>query len=818
MKRMAVRLAPALSVGILLALLTGCTNPSVVPPLDGEPANRSIEETNGHFLVVNEEDGTEIAVIPYGRSVTVENLMIGGSGEPLRLRIELFGGGKGHIDVLTLDGRPPEALYGAAGTTPVRAADIAGRLDNDIIEVAPAVTAEFTASSGVLALGGRIEPGFIPHWPFRFPPENTHTAVTPGSAFYQYSPKKTPEAVFREYLRPSTGHPDGIATAEAHSDGGDLIVEIDFTSDNTEDGSDDYASLYVRGPDSVEEFTLRTTDPTWGGVEFIRTDEAEYRHKYYTFIVPFEELERRGIDTSAPLELSFALYGTVAAQAFPSNSWDPTRERFAASYTTGMEIHVQFISSNGTVVDTTTLASSNASNYINSISYAPTADRYLVAWRDTGTGNIAGRILDGDGTDLSGSDITLQTVDTDYVANLQVLYDPVGDRFLLVWEQDNEVTFELFHKFISTSGTPGSEPAGADATDSTLLNPNAAYDPGSGKALVVYQIGDDPPEIEGGFIDQSGSFGDTVTLCTNGFGVDNPFTAFDYRRERFFAVWNHTPSDSPDAVYGRFVNPDGTTSGNIFLVAEHVNSDLNNPVLSYGYWIDSYLLGWNYYDADLETEEIGGVYLDGNGAAVGSHRILSPADGFDYQNPAASYNLTTFNFLVSSYRNTTPYVSHTTTDPYPPAVPVFPEDGATDVDADAARLIFSEPAVPSGQSVTYDIYVGTDEEFTGVTPIEVNPLTLSGLGLLGAALVTSRRRRRRPSRPVRLLTAVILCAALFLAAGCPGASLLPDPDTGEIAYDLDGLEPGTQYYWKVISNFSGGLSSISETQTFTTKP
>ncbi len=135
------------------------------------------------------------------------------------------------------------------------------------------------------------------------------------------------QPLFRQWSAPDTGHPSAEVVGYASSDGESLYAALDFTVDNTLDGTADWAALEVLTADGWRQLEVTTADTAWGRVGFTRTAGVHYRHKYYEFRVPLSEI---GVDPGAVVEIRFAAYGTAALLPeedflphFGGALWDP---------------------------------------------------------------------------------------------------------------------------------------------------------------------------------------------------------------------------------------------------------------------------------------------------------------------------------------------------------------------------------------------------------------------------------------------------------------------------------------------------------------
>jgi len=243
----------------------------------------------------------------------------------VRVRLVQNGGGAAQIDRVVLGETPPSRVLGATELDPEA---LAARRDNDVLD-AFRKTIELTfpgrTRESVLRLAARVEPKVNEGSPLAFPPANLLRPLTPASAFYTYRPSADgrapawPEtldpsrALFIEFCKPTTGHPDGLTYGWVANDRDTLFAEVEFTPDNTRDGNKDFSSVTVLRNGRLSEFRVSEDQTRWGHPSFLPTERAPYHHKLYAFAIPFSELGVRSAREAGDLRLAFNAYGTTAS-------------------------------------------------------------------------------------------------------------------------------------------------------------------------------------------------------------------------------------------------------------------------------------------------------------------------------------------------------------------------------------------------------------------------------------------------------------------------------------------------------------------------
>ena len=159
---------------------------------------------------------------------------------------------------------------------------------------------------------------------------------------------------------------------------------------------------------------------------------------------------------------------------------------------------------------------------------------------------------------------------------------------------------------------------------------------------------------------------------------------------------------------------------------------------------------------------------------------------------------------------------------------VSPTDSATGQPT-TVTLIWRRSTDPDGDPVTYHVYVGTDNTFTGGVPVDVaswrsTSRYASASGVTGwfpllAVLPVIGVRGRRRGVALMLGLALLGAALLFSCGGQSenGGILGIDPEEAlRASTSISGLSRGTTYYWKVVSDDGTGQRTDSDTFRFTT--
>lgn len=601
------------------------------------------------------------------------------TGAPVRIAIRAQGGHKAHLDNVTLDGKPPLTVRGAAP------AKLAGReydvadITGQRVELTFAPPGRRTAR---LALRGRIEGPVNVGGPLRFPAGNTGRRNNRAWRFYAYRLGDQPGQLqidgelrgeglgppfFANQQRIVSGHPQAPTYGWVRNDDRNLYVAIDFVPDNTLDGHEDYALVYVRQPDGVRAFRVSVPETRWGRAGFTYTQRATWQHKVYEFAIPLAELGVNAAERPT-LRLAFEAYGTAGAEGDyrPGVARDPVNDRFLVAWQNSSDSsfyaqvynqHLQPVGSRLTLESSLAFADLGPPD----IAFDTVNTRYLVVW-DNGNSGIHAQLVNPNGT-KQGTLITI--VDGDGDEHPAVAYNPDDGEFLVVWAVSNDIVGQ---RLTAATGALVGTPGFAIKTGGTSLrdNPDVAYNPevlaGAGGYLVVYEdddLGTSGTGVYGWLLNATGvaqgSQQNPGPLPGSGDALRNPRLTVESINGYFFIAFSR---ESDGQVLGGPLNFDGsprTPPYDKFGTAEPYElataADFNEgPDVGFDPVHQRHIVAWQH-----GTDHAGGytsttaVHARWLGIR-GDYLDLDPDDGVDLADPANGLTLNPTGFAVSTPR------------------------------------------------------------------------------------------------------------------------------------------------------------------------
>jgi hypothetical protein len=323
--------------------------------------------------------------------------------------------------------------------------------------------------------------------------------------------------------------------------------------------------------------------------------------------------------------LSRTLFGLALLLAALSVAWAPP-EPAAAPRTPGLE---SVAASN--VGPEITISARDSLEYSPAIAYNSKHNEYLVVWEnDWGGGyhDVYAQRISGSGQLLSWFALTTVHSQT----NPAAAYDPVNDRYLVVWAYDhwgNGTDWDVHGRFVPWNGPPDPTDFPICSWSSNQGRPAVAYGRAQEEFLVVWT--NTAPGVlgyisavritaaTGGFPD-----GDGFTVSSGAQIRDFPDVAYNLARNEYLVTWDLEISASNLDIWGMRLSGTGVplTGGSPTVTGEFVIAGWPSfeaaPAVAACAAADQYLVAWQSDQAPAEKNyAIYARYL--NGDAVPGH-------------------------------------------------------------------------------------------------------------------------------------------------------------------------------------------------------
>ncbi len=243
-----------------------------------------------------------------------------------------------------------------------------------------------------------------------------------------------------------------------------------------------------------------------------------------------------------------------------------------------------------------TISALDIKEYRPSVAYNSRHDEYLVVWHTTwsiGNRDIRGARVSGNGKVLDT--FTVYEHDTKDSFQPTVAYDPVNDRYLVVWVFDmwgDGSDYDLYGRFIPWDGPDAAYLEFRICPfSSNQWTPRIAYGKTAKEFLVVwnneYQDGSTPRYISSSRITAAtGAILDSTTITHVGVNLFNPDVTYNAARDEYLLVYD----DSSD-IFAIRLSGTGNPIGGIFPIAEWDDQE-KQPAVAACSDADQYLVAW----------------------------------------------------------------------------------------------------------------------------------------------------------------------------------------------------------------------------------
>ncbi len=644
-----MKLGHAVVTGSILQLLCWGAAQALAPPAIPQPLG------DRGFKVYQKVAGEWRAAgfLAFNEFFSEAKLPVGNSEKPLVLRLEKIGIGNGHLDLARVNGQRPQAVDGDG--SPLSLLKLEAK-DFDVVRFAENdrfLELQFP-TGGELRIAARVEGSFISQTPFRFPPSNNYSLISPKSEFYRFSPTTEPQILFAEETSPGTGHPWGVATASSMLDSRNLYVRLDFQSDNTLDGGKDYASLHLHTTDGVKTFTVRQDERRWGEAKFGYTSEVPWQHKVYDFTIPRSELPE-----SETIELAMSAYGTAAITwTSPALAYGAQNQEYMAAYvydidSSSWEVQSQPLNKNGNLTGSflavTEEDSQNKSEV--DIAYDGNTDSFLVVWQNNdGVSYIERRLISGRNEYVGTVMQITSTNPANGLVNPAVAHNVTDGRFLLAWRETTGVSnSKIVGSIVGADNQIVDDDTVISEFESLKDNPRIAGIPDEGGFLVVWEDDrNDEPGFKDIYFRMIAADGIAITAeepIFSGPGSQKaPDVAYDPVRQRALIV-GEDYNDGGYDIRGRFVTAGGTLAGEAFFISE-ASGGQHEPQVAYA-GNGNFLVVWQ--DEGVQPYEIHGRFYTSNGETLGDERTFVSMGDNDVENPSLTGSGGTSLLLAYNY-------------------------------------------------------------------------------------------------------------------------------------------------------------------------
>jgi YD repeat-containing protein len=346
------------------------------------------------------------------------------------------------------------------------------------------------------------------------------------------------------------------------------------------------------------------------------------------------------------------------SKSFPAIAHDSQNNRYLVVYrkfvdSCNYQVFGQIVTADGGPFSAEFLIGNGDSQTTPAVAYDPANQRFLVVWDDNISYMISGLLIKPDGT-FFGSPFPIA-----YSAwqkwGPSIAYDGVNQRFLVAWTDFRNVVTtyaDIYGQLVNADGTLFNTTVDFNFPITSVAfyqsAPKAAFDPVNQRFLVVWT------DERNGFADIYGQLINADgTMLGGGFPIADaagshqlsPAVAYADTAQRFFAVWRDQRNGTDD-IYGQLINADGTLTGfspsDVNLpIATSVNSQETDPSVTYDSAAGNFLVTW----LDGMTTSLTGQTLQMDGTPLSAPFAIAGTGGNGTH--VVAYNSTCGNFMTA---------------------------------------------------------------------------------------------------------------------------------------------------------------------------
>jgi Ca2+-binding RTX toxin-like protein len=279
-----------------------------------------------------------------------------------------------------------------------------------------------------------------------------------------------------------------------------------------------------------------------------------------------------------------------------------------------------------------------------SVAYDSRDNRYLVTWTNSADTTVFAQVLAADGSEI-GSDVTVSDAYTDIETN-PIAYNIRANEFLVVWKGTHAVTGQhVYAQRIDAdqgTATGGDIQISQDGTGNADNAVDVTFDPVASRYLVVWSATNTAGgefEIYGQVLDQTANASGPNDFRISDMGPDGntsyaanpPSVTYNSTTNEFLVAWtgdDNTGSltDNEFEVYAQRISTGGAELGTNDIRVSDMGTDGTTtanafrPSLTWNPSAQEYLVTWHGDDTGVDDKfEVYGQRLDATGAEIGTN-------------------------------------------------------------------------------------------------------------------------------------------------------------------------------------------------------
>ena len=198
-------------------------------------------------------------------------------------------------------------------------------------------------------------------------------------------------------------------------------------------------------------------------------------------------------------------------------------------------------------------------------------------------------------------------------------YDSINNRFLLVYQNITGGIKDIRGRLVNPDGTLSGSEIKITDTAQTDSQPDVAFDPATGRFIVVWNYASGNNDIYGQLVNSDGTLnGGSFAICNNTATESSPKVCYDSINDRFVVIF-YDSRGVGSSIYGQIVNSDGTlfgTASNVNFVISDTGNDVINPLVAFDNQNGRFLAAWN--DDRNGNYDVYGQVMNADGSPFGT--------------------------------------------------------------------------------------------------------------------------------------------------------------------------------------------------------
>ena len=432
----------------------------------------------------------------------------------------------------------------------------------------------------------------------------------------------------------STGEQYGVAIARAPVSGRYLAVWTDTRAHDT--SSDDIYARHLTADANLAGPSFPVSSaPDWQWEAAVAAGDAPeaYFVAWTDDRLGAADIQGQRIAASGSLLwYEFTISAEPQMQLAPAVAYSTPDERYLAVWQDQRDgswaIYGQRLSSDGEPLEEPWAIEADGNDNVNpAVAYGEAQGQFVVVWRDEQADKLEGRqvLPDGSGT------VLFSVTSSGGGEHPRIAYDPAGDRFLVVWDNGDDVLARALDGLGFPIGGPTTTVAGgaghqvypdlALGIDDELFLV-AWHEDLSGVDRIYGQLVDESAQLIGFNLPIAGGDGiarDYVSVAYKPAYKQAPHLACGEAAGEYLVVYKHRTSALDNDVYARRVSTTGATIGSEIVVRDEAEAmDQSWPQVIYSPAGNLYFVVWSEYQGVETDYDLYGRWLDYLGNPTGS--------------------------------------------------------------------------------------------------------------------------------------------------------------------------------------------------------